>query len=69
MYTIIILPVVLHIYETWWLILREERTLMVFDHRVLMRTFRPKKDKVKGTGGNYILRILMICSPHQILFG
>jgi len=37
---------------------------MVYDKRVLRGIFGPKTDEV-----NYILRILMICIPHQILFG
>jgi hypothetical protein len=40
----------------------------VFENRVLRRIFGPKRDKVTRTGGNYILRKLMICIPHQILF-
>jgi len=38
-YRIIILPVVLYGCETWWLILREERRLRVFEKRVLRRVF------------------------------
>jgi len=40
------LPVVLYGCETWSLTLREERRLRVFQNRVLMRIFRPKRDEV-----------------------
>ena len=47
-YRTIILPVVLYGCETWWLTLREERRLTVFENRVLRRLFGPKRDKVTG---------------------
>ena len=46
-YRTIILPVV-YGYETWSLILREERRLRVFENMVLRRLFGPKRDEVKG---------------------
>jgi hypothetical protein len=49
--------------------LREERRLRVFENRVLRRIFGPKRDEVTGNGKNYIMRSLMICTAHQILFG
>jgi hypothetical protein len=49
--------------------LREERKLRVLENRVLRRIFRPKRDKVTGSGENYIMRSLMICTAHPILFG
>jgi hypothetical protein len=45
-YTIIMLPVVLYGCETWFLILREEHRLRVFEDRVLKRIFGSKGDKV-----------------------
>jgi hypothetical protein len=42
------LPVVLYECETWFLILREEHTLKVFEKRVLRRIFGPKRDEVTG---------------------
>jgi hypothetical protein len=42
-YKMIILPVVLYMYETWSLTLRE-----VFENRVLRRIFGPKRDEVTG---------------------
>jgi hypothetical protein len=43
----IILLNVLYGCEIWWLTLREERRLRVFENRVL-RTFGPKRDEVTG---------------------
>jgi hypothetical protein len=47
-YRIIILPVVLYGCETWSLTLTEERSLRVFENRVLRRLFGPKRDEVTG---------------------
>ena len=47
-YRTIILPVVLYGFETWSLILKEERTLRVFENRVLRRVFGSERDKVTG---------------------
>jgi len=47
-YINIILPFLLCGCETWSLILREERRMMVFRNRVLRRIFGPKKDKLRG---------------------
>jgi hypothetical protein len=47
-YKTIILPVVLYGCETWSVTLREEHRLRVFENRVLMRIFGPKRDEVKG---------------------
>jgi hypothetical protein len=47
-YTSIILLVILYGYETWSLILREERRSRVFQSRVLRRIFGPKRDEVTG---------------------
>ena len=65
----IILPVVLYECKTWSLTLRDERRLRVFENRVLRRIFGPKRDEVTGGGENYIMRSLMICTPHPILCG
>jgi len=59
----IILLVILYECETCSLTLREEHGL-----RVLRRIFVPKRDKVTGSGENYIMRSLMICTHHPILF-
>jgi hypothetical protein len=44
-YKIIILPVVLYGYETWSLTLREEHRLRVFEVKVLMKIFGPKREE------------------------
>jgi hypothetical protein len=67
-YRTIILPVVYGC-ETWSLTLREERRLRVSESRVLRRIFGTKRDEGTGNGENYIMRSLMICTPHPILFG
>jgi hypothetical protein len=67
-YRTIILPVVLHGFETWSLTLREEQRLRLFQNRVLRSKFGPKRDEVTGSGEDYITRNLMLCTHHQILF-
>jgi hypothetical protein len=47
-YMTIVLPVVLYGCETWYLTLREEHRLMVFENRVLRRIFGTKRDEVTG---------------------
>jgi hypothetical protein len=47
-YKAIILPVVLHGYETLSFTLREEHRLRVFENRVLRRIFGPTRDEVTG---------------------
>jgi hypothetical protein len=42
------LPVVLYGCETWFLTLREEPRLRVFENKVLRRIFGPKRDEVMG---------------------
>ena len=42
------MPLVLYGWETWSLILREERKLRVFENMVLRRIFRPRIDDVTG---------------------
>jgi hypothetical protein len=42
-----------------------ERRLRVFKNRVLRRIFE-HKDKVNGSGEDYITRSLVICTPYQI---
>jgi len=68
-YRTIILSVVLYGCETWSLTLREERRLRVFENRVLRRIFGPNMDELTGSGENYIMRSLMICTAHPILVG
>ena len=44
-YKTIILPVMLYGCETWYLTLREESRLRVFENRILRRIFGPKRDE------------------------
>jgi hypothetical protein len=44
--------------------LREERRL-----RLLRRIFGPKRGEVTREWKKYIIRRLMICTPHPIFFG
>ena len=66
---IVILSVVLYGCESWSLTLRKERRLRVFENRMLRRIFGPRLVDVKVSAGNYIMRGLIICIPHSILFG
>jgi hypothetical protein len=68
-YRTIILSVVLYGCEAWSLTLREERRLRVFENSVLRRVFGPRRAEVKGTGENYVMKSLMICTPYPILCG
>jgi len=47
-YRTIILPVAVYGCETWYLTLKEERRLRVFDNRVLRRISGSKRDEVTG---------------------
>ena len=55
--------------ETWSLTLKEERRLWVSENGVLRRIFGRKRDEVTGSGENYTMTILMICTLHPISFG
>ena len=46
-YRNIILPIVLYGCETWSLILRERHELMVYENKVLWKTFESKRNEVK----------------------
>ena len=64
-YKTIILPVVLYGCETWWLTLREERRLRVFENRVLRGTFGPKRNEV--TRKLYVEELNDLYSPPNII--
>jgi hypothetical protein len=49
--------------------LREKSRLRLFDNGVLRRTFRLKRNELRGNGENYIMRRLMIYIQHPIFFG
>jgi hypothetical protein len=53
----IILPVVLYGCENWFLTLREEHRLRVFENRVLRRIFGPKRNQVDRLCG-LVVRVL-----------
>jgi hypothetical protein len=47
-YKTLILPVVLYGCETWSLTLREKHRLRVYENRVLMKKFGPRRGAVTG---------------------
>jgi len=49
--------------------LREECRLRMFENRVLRRYLGLRGTRYKESGEKYIMRSLMICTPHPILFG
>ena len=63
----VILTVALYWCETCSPNLKEKRTLRVFENRVLRSIFGHKRDEWNGE--NYIMRSIMICIPHHMLFG
>jgi hypothetical protein len=54
---------------TWYLALREEHMLRVFENRVLRGIFGSVRDEVTVERSNHIMRSLMICNAHQLLLG
>jgi hypothetical protein len=60
------LPVVLYGCETWFLTLREEHRLRVFENMVLRRVLGPKRDEVTGERENCIMRGFLICTLRQV---
>jgi hypothetical protein len=43
--------------------------MSVFENGVLRRIFGFKRDEVKSSAENYIMRSLRVCIPHPIFFG
>jgi len=69
-YRVIILPVVLYGCVTWSLTLVEERRLRIFENKVPRRIFGRKTDEVTGEWRKlHNEELLMISTPHPILFG
>jgi hypothetical protein len=64
-YKIIILTVVLYGCETS-LTLREDHRLRLFEKRVQMKIFGPKRPEVTVGEGNCIMRSCVICTPHEV---
>jgi hypothetical protein len=58
----------LYVCETWSLTLREGHGLRLFENTVL-RIYGPMREEQHGSGEKYIMRSLMICIPHPVLFG
>jgi hypothetical protein len=46
--------------------MEEESRLRVYENRVLRRLFGPKRDEVKVSGENYIIKSLMIASQEGL---
>ena len=67
-YRTIILSVVLYGCETWWLTLREERRLWVFENRVLRRIFGSKRDEVTGDLRKLHNEEFNDCTPRPVFF-
>jgi hypothetical protein len=67
-YSTIILPVALYGYETWSFTLREERSLRLFESRVLRRIFGGKRDEVTGDWRKLYNEELndLYCSPSVV---
>ena len=66
-FELVILLVVLYGFETWSLILREDRKLGVYENRVLRRVFGPKRDKVGGEKDKLHNEELNDLYSHEIL--
>ena len=60
-YRTVILLVVLHGYDTWSVILREEHRLTLFKNWVLRKVSGAKKEDGQETRENYILGSLVAC--------
>jgi hypothetical protein len=67
-YKTIILPVVLYGCETWYLTLREEHRLRVFENRA-GGEYLDLKGRETGRGEKCIMMNLTTCILHQILLG
>jgi hypothetical protein len=42
---------------------------MVFENRMLRRILKPKSSEATGEWKTYIMRSLIVCTPHLISFG
>jgi hypothetical protein len=65
----ITLPVVLYKCETWFLILREEHRLMVFENRVLRRIFGHKRKELARGREDCTMKNSIACTLHQTPLG
>ena len=55
--------------ENWSLTFSGERTVREFENGVLRRIFGFKRDGVKRSGENYIMRSLMFYTDNTLFFG
>jgi hypothetical protein len=69
LYRTISLLLVLYGCETWYLALREEHRLRVFENRVLRGIFGQKCDDVTKNGGSCTVRSFITCTYTQMLLG
>jgi len=58
-----VLSVMLRLFENWVLSVM----LRIFQNWVLSVIFGSKRNEVTGSGENYIMKSLMICTGHPIL--
>jgi len=66
-YRTVILPVVLHGYETWSVTLREEHRLTLFKNWVVRKILGAEEEEEgQQTGENYILGSLIACIAHHM---
>jgi hypothetical protein len=65
-YKTIILPVIFYGCETWYLTIREEHRMRVFENKVLRRIFGPKREEVTGGWRKLLMRSFVICTLRQV---
>ena len=65
-YRTVILPVVLHGYETWSVTLREEHRMTLFKKWDVRKIPGTEGEEGQVTGENYILGSLIDCIVHHI---
>jgi hypothetical protein len=63
---LVILPVAQYGCETWFVILREECRLRIFENRVLRGIFEPKRDEVTGGLRKLHNEDFIICTLRQL---
>jgi hypothetical protein len=52
---------------TWYVTLREEHRLTLFENRSLRRIFGPNWDEMIETGENCVILSFVVCVPGKIL--
>ena len=61
------LPVLLYGQETWSATLRGGHMGKTLEYKVLRKKSGPKRNKVRGSGEDYLMRSFVMCAAHQIL--